>query len=185
MASGKVTAPRALRQYPPARQNGEPAAQPVSGDVARPAAVTQPPEPSEAMWYIRPSSPMPWPCIERPAAEYSQSTRCRLVSPGAATSRPTNHDSGDGQYSVTDTAPSQRPRLCRLGGAGIFSLPGLGTSPPLSNGTPPVTGVVPARAVATGAAKINATSAVRTRTWGFEDRLSGGMAGVHSAGGRA
>jgi hypothetical protein len=59
------------------------------------------------MWYGRPSSPIPSPSIDTPVAEYSQSMRCRPGRPGAFTSRPTNHDSGAGQYSVIVTPVSQ------------------------------------------------------------------------------
>src|SRR5947209_3206021 len=63
-SSGNVTAPTRLRQNSPARQYGGPAAQPSDGDVALPATVTQPPLPSASMWYMRPSSPRPWPSID-------------------------------------------------------------------------------------------------------------------------
>ena len=66
---GKVTPPWRLRQYSPARQKGEPAANPLQAQVDRPAEVTQPPLPMPSMWYMRPSRPIPSPSMETPIAE--------------------------------------------------------------------------------------------------------------------
>ena len=57
------------------------------------------------------------------------------------TSRPRNHDSGAGQYSVIVTRLSQRPRSCLLGGGG--SVPETcwtGARPPPLIAAPPETG---------------------------------------------
>ncbi len=113
---------------------------------------------------------MPSPCIETPVAEYSQSIRCMLVSPGAFTSLPTNHDSGDGQYSVTVTPVSQWPRACLLGGGGMRGVVLVGASPPPTIGAPPFGGADESRAVAAPVTE-TVTSAVRTATASLDVRF--------------
>src|SRR5947209_19147055 len=91
------------------------------------------------MWYMRPSRPIPSPCIETPVAEYSQSIRCSPDSPCAFTGAPTNHDSGAGKYSLIATPVSHVPCACLLGGRGTLPLGFCaGARPPI--GTPPVGG---------------------------------------------
>jgi hypothetical protein len=128
---------------------------------------------------------MPWPCIETPVAEYSQSTRCGLANPGATTERPMNHASGDGQYSVTATPRSHRPRLRRLGGGGILAWrAAVGTRPPLIKGAPPVIGVGLAAAAAAKvvrASAANTVSAASRRVRGVGAKRWVGRAGIRSA----
>src|SRR5947209_9080923 len=159
--SGYVTAPPGPRQYAPARQYGAPPANPSPADVGRPCFVTQPPSPSESMWYMRPSRAKPSPSIETPSAEYSQSIRCLPASPGALTSLPLNHDSGAGQYSVIVIARSHVPCACLDGGAGTLGWVPVGAGPAV-NPAPPLGPVVaaepPAAIAADGAATATASA---------------------------
>src|SRR5579884_989387 len=81
-------------------------------------------------------------------------------SPGALTSRPTNHDSGAGQYSVIVTPLSHLPWLCLLGGlscdvARLWE----GARPP--TGAPPLTPAV--TAVAAVATPCGASAAISSQ----------------------
>ena len=82
----------------------------------------------------------------------------------AAHGRPTNHDSGAGQYSVTVTPPSQAPRACLRGAPGIRPGACVGASPPtdappLAPGLPLGRPLPPPAALAASAGSSAATTA--------------------------
>src|SRR5262249_5346641 len=93
-ASGNVSPPLELRQKPPVRQNG--AFDTTPNCAPPPPEFSHPPAPTLAMWYCRPSSPIPSPPTDRPRAEYSQSIRWRVDSPGVGTAAPLTQASSAG-----------------------------------------------------------------------------------------
>jgi hypothetical protein len=61
--------------------------------------------------------------VAAPLAEYSQSMRCALVSPGAGTRLPTNHFSSVAKYSVIVTRVSQVGFFSGYGEGGVVAAP--------------------------------------------------------------